>query len=97
MLIRRSSGIKGAMALALAGLSGFVSSASAQPPAPGATKVVPPKGGSAPAALVPSPVIQESVLSPIGNKASGNADVTFVNGRFVMNGQPVAAGQFGAA
>jgi len=47
--------------------------------------------GAPPAALAGG-VAGESVLSPIGNRASGNADVTFVNGRFVVNGQPVSAG-----
>jgi len=61
--------------------------------AEGATQaVVLQQKGAAPGALVANPVNQESVLSPIGNKASGNADVVFVNGRFVANGQPVAAG-----
>jgi len=61
--------------------------------AEGATQaVVLQQKGAAPGALVANPVKEESVLSLIGNKASGNADVTFVNGRFVVNGQPVAAG-----
>jgi len=61
--------------------------------AEGATQaVVLQQKGAAPSALVATPANQESVLSLIGNKASGNADVTFVNGRFVSNGQPVAAG-----
>lgn len=61
--------------------------------AEGATQaVVLQQKGAAPSSLVATPVNQESVLSLIGNKASGNADVTFVNGRFVVNGQPVAAG-----
>jgi len=60
--------------------------------AEGATQaVVLQQKGAAPGALAAVPAT-ESVLNAIGNKASGNADVTFVNGRFVMNGQPVAAG-----
>jgi hypothetical protein len=62
--------------------------------AEGATQavVLQQKGGAPPAALAGGTAAPESVLNPIGNKASGNVDVTFVNGRFVANGQPVSAG-----
>jgi len=62
--------------------------------AEGATQaVVLQQKGAAPGALAAGAApAGESVLSLIGNKPSGNADVTFINGRFVSNGQPVSAG-----
>jgi hypothetical protein len=92
MLLRRTSVMNGAKTLALAGLLGLASSTMAQPPAGGAPKPAEPPKSAPPAALVPNPVNQDSVLSLIGNKPSGNVDVTFGNGHFVANGQPVAAG-----
>src|SRR5688572_1963474 len=92
MLLRRTSVMNGAKTFALAGLLGLASGSVAQPPAGAPPKAADPPKSAPPAALVPNPVNQESVLSLIGNKPSGNVDVTFVNGAFVANGQPVAAG-----
>ena len=92
MLLRGTSVMNGAKALALAGLLGLASGTMAQPPAAPPPKAAEPPKSAPPAALVPNPANQDSVLSLIGNKPSGNADVTFVNGDFVANGQPVAAG-----
>lgn len=85
--------MNGAKALALAGLLGLASGSVAQPPAAAAPKPAePPQKSAPPAALVQNPVNQESVLSLIGNKPSGNVDVTFGNGHFVLAGQPISAG-----
>jgi hypothetical protein len=60
--------------------------------AEGATQaVVMQQKGAAPGALAGG-AAQESTLSAVGNRASGNAGVVFSNGQFLLNGQPVPAG-----